>query len=116
MSPSLPAAKHRAAASAWDRTEDRIRDRPGRRWDRCTAARDVGLGRRVALKALPPLHDADTSRASGCGARRGGRDDFAPPRATVYALEEIDGRLFMASEYIEGHTLRTEMTAGRSPR
>ena len=32
--------------------------------------------------------------------------------ATVYALEEIDGNLFIASEYIEGHTLRSEIDSG----
>src|SRR5207253_971959 len=35
-----------------------------------------------------------------------------PSVATIYALEEIDGHLFIASEFVEGHTLRTEIERG----
>jgi predicted Ser/Thr protein kinase len=76
-------------------------------------ARDVRLGRRVALKALPPVHDADAGRRERL--RREARAAATishPAIATVYALEEIDGRLFIASEFIEGHTLRSEIDRG----
>ena len=40
-----------------------------------------------------------------------------PAIATVYALEEIGDQIFIASEYLEGRTLREELEAGPlSPR
>ncbi len=76
-------------------------------------ARDVRLGRRVALKALSPLHDADAAlRERLRREARAAATISHPAVATVYALEEIDGRLFIASEYIEGHTLRSEIDRG----
>ncbi len=76
-------------------------------------ARDVRLGRRVALKALPPV--LDTNLALRERLRREARAAATishPGVATVYALEEIDGRLFIASEYVEGHSLRSEIERG----
>ena len=76
-------------------------------------ARDVRLERRVALKALPRIHDADDTLRE-----RLRREAQAAAKishaaiATVYALEEVDGRLFIASEYIEGHSLRSEIERG----
>lgn len=76
-------------------------------------ARDVRLGRRVALKALPPVHDADAGlRERLRREARAAATISHPAVATVYALEEIDGRLFIASEFIEGHTLRSEIDRG----
>jgi hypothetical protein len=73
-------------------------------------ARDVRLDRRVALKALPPIHDADaTLRERLRREARAAATISHPAVATVYALEEIDGRLFMASELVEGRTLRSEI-------
>ena len=73
-------------------------------------AHDVRLGRRVALKALSTLHDSDAALQERL--RREARAAATishPAVATIYALEEIDGRLFIASEYIEGHSLRSEI-------
>lgn len=76
-------------------------------------ARDTRLDRRVALKALPPFDDGNPelrerlrreARAAATIAHRA--------VATVYALEEIDGRLFIASEFIDGGTLRQEIDRG----
>jgi hypothetical protein len=38
-----------------------------------------------------------------------------PGICTVYALEEIDGDLYIATEYIDGHTLGEEIRSGRRP-
>jgi hypothetical protein len=74
------------------------------------SARDVRLDRRVALKALPPIHDGDAAHRERL--RREARAAATishPAVATVYALEEIDGQLFIASEFVDGHTLRSEI-------
>jgi predicted Ser/Thr protein kinase len=79
-------------------------------------ARDLRLGRPVALKALPRLHDSDAALRERL--RREARAAATISHAavaTVYALEEIDGRLFIASEYIEGHSLRPEIERGPLP-
>jgi predicted Ser/Thr protein kinase len=76
-------------------------------------ARDLQLGRRVALKALSRLHDGNTSlRERMRREARAAATISHPAIATVYALEEIDGRLIIASEYIEGHSLRSEIERG----
>jgi hypothetical protein len=76
-------------------------------------ARDVRLGRRVALKALPAVHDADAAlRERLRREARAAATISHPAVATVYALEEIEGRLFIASEFIEGHPLRSEIERG----
>jgi serine/threonine protein kinase len=38
-----------------------------------------------------------------------------PGICTVYALEEFDGALFIATELVDGHTLRMEMASGALP-
>ena len=76
-------------------------------------ARDVRLGRRVALKALPPVHGEDAGlRERLRREARAAATVSHPAVATVYALEEIDGHLFIASEFIEGHPLRGEIERG----
>jgi len=74
------------------------------------SARDLRLDRRVALKALPHLHDDNAAQRERL--RREARAAATishPSVATVYALEEIDGQLFIASEFVDGHTLRSEI-------
>ena len=71
---------------------------------------DTRLQRPVAIKALPPAltHD-DQSRA------RLRREAMAagalshPCIATVFALEEFDGQLYVVQEYVPGRTLRATM-------
>ena len=79
-------------------------------------ARDTRLGRRVALKALPASVAANPelrerlkreARAAATISHRA--------VATVYALEEIDDQLFIASEYIAGRTLANEIASGPLP-
>lgn len=74
-------------------------------------ATDTRLGRDVALKALAPHLTSDPSHRERL--RREARAAAALTHSgicTVYALEEIDGQLFIASELIEGRTLRDEMS------
>src|SRR5205814_3979942 len=79
-------------------------------------ATDTTLGRRVALKALAPHLTGDASHRERL--RREARAAASLTHSgicTVYALEEIDGQLFIASELVDGHTLREEMASGGQP-
>jgi hypothetical protein len=79
-------------------------------------ARDERLGRTVALKALAPHLVRDAAQRERL--RREARAAAMlthPGICTVYALEEIDGDLYIATEYVDGHTLREEIVAGRQP-
>jgi len=76
-------------------------------------AQDERLGRVVALKALAPRFTDDEARRERL--RREARAVAAlshPGIATVYALEEIDGHVFIAGEFVPGHTLRVELEQG----
>ena len=73
-------------------------------------ALDTRLHRKVALKSVPPhlfrdpkMHARLKQEARAAAALS------HPSIATVYALEEIDGQLFIASEYLEGRNLRHEI-------
>jgi serine/threonine protein kinase len=77
-------------------------------------ATDARLGRTVALKALPP--DVTDSPAQRERLRREARAAAAlthPGICTVYALEELEGELFIATEYVDGRTLREEIAGER---
>jgi hypothetical protein len=77
-------------------------------------AEDTRLNRTVALKALSPLALGDPVRKERL--RREARAAAGlthPGIATVYALEDIDGALYIASEFVPGETLREEL--GRGP-
>jgi serine/threonine protein kinase len=80
------------------------------------AAEDQRLGRTVALKALPPEYTRDPVRRQRL--TREARTAAAlshPAIATVFALEEIDGELYIVSELVRGRTLREELSAGPLP-
>ncbi|CAN5656151.1 hypothetical protein BH18ACI5_BH18ACI5_05930 [soil metagenome] len=80
------------------------------------AAEDTRLGREVALKALTPEYTSDQARRERL--RREARAAASLSHtsiATVYALEEIDGELFIISELVRGHTLREEIRSGALP-
>jgi serine/threonine-protein kinase len=79
-------------------------------------ASDSRLGRLVALKAVAPEFSRDPQHRERL--RREARAAAGlthPGICTVYALEEVDDALFIASEYVDGRTLRDEITAGVRP-
>ena len=77
------------------------------------AAQDARLGRVVALKMLPPAYSRDpVARERLSREARAAAALSHPCIATVYALEEIDGDLFIASELVRGSTLRAVLGAG----
>jgi hypothetical protein len=77
-------------------------------------ADDQELGRKVALKALPPGLAANSElRERLRREARAAAHIRHPSIATVYSLREIDDHLFIVSEYVEGTTLRALLESGR---
>jgi serine/threonine-protein kinase len=77
------------------------------------AAEDARLGRVVALKMLPAAYSRDpVARERLSREARAAAALSHPGIATVYAFEEIDGDLFIASELVRGSTLREALGAG----
>jgi hypothetical protein len=77
------------------------------------AAEDARLGRVVALKMLPPAYSRDPlARERLSREARAAAALSHPCIATIYALEEIDGDLFIASELVRGSTLRAGLALG----
>ncbi len=79
-------------------------------------AKDVRLNRTVALKVLAPHALRDPLQRERL--RREARAAAAlahPGICTVFALEEIEGELFIATEFIDGRTLGDDMRAGYRP-
>ncbi len=77
-------------------------------------ARDTRLPRYVALKVLPEEYGEDVERV-----RRFKREAQAasalnhPNILTVHDIGESEGKLYLATEYIEGQTLRQRLMKGR---
>jgi serine/threonine-protein kinase len=79
-------------------------------------AEDSRLGRTVALKSLPRRFvDDETRRERLKREARAAASLTHPGIATVYALEDVDGETFIASEYVPGETLRDEISRGPLP-
>ncbi len=77
------------------------------------AAEDQRLGRVVALKMLPPSYSHDAvARERLAREARAAAALSHPSIATIYALEEIDGDLFISSELVHGDTLRRVVSGG----
>lgn len=76
-------------------------------------AEDTRLGRIVALKSVrPECAEDETRRARLRREARAAASLRHPSIATVYALEEIDDQLYVASEFVAGDTLRDELARG----
>jgi len=79
-------------------------------------ASDGRLGRTVALKALAPHLTRDQQQRERLRREAQAAAGLTHPGiCTVYALEEIDGELYIATEFVDGLTLREEMRSLRRP-
>jgi len=79
-------------------------------------AQDERLGRRVALKSLPAGAAMEPElRERLRREARAAATISHPAVAVVYALEEVGEQLFIASEYIQGETLRSLIAQGPLP-
>jgi hypothetical protein len=79
-------------------------------------AEDTRLGRMVALKAIPSAWTNDPERRERL--RHEARAAAAlshPGVAVIYALEDIDGHLYLSSEFVRGSSLRDELQHGPLP-
>ena len=77
-------------------------------------ARDVNLGRDVALKLLPPSLVADPGRRRRFVQEARAAATLEHPHvAAIYAIDEADGITFIAMELIRGETLAATLRAGR---
>jgi len=79
-------------------------------------ARDLKLGRDVALKLLPQelVGDPERRRRFDLEARAVATLKH-PNIITVYSVEEAEGSCFITMEYIEGSTLSSEIANGGMP-
>ena len=79
-------------------------------------AEDTRLGRSVALKAIPHAWTDDVDRRERL--RHEARAAAAlshPGVAVIYALEDLDGHLYLSSEFVRGANLREELQHGALP-
>jgi eukaryotic-like serine/threonine-protein kinase len=77
-------------------------------------ARDEKLGRKVALKLLPTYFTTDTNRLRRFQQEATTTSALNHPNiVTIYEVAEVDGIQFIATELIDGETLRHRLTQGR---
>ena len=74
---------------------------------------DARLQRVVAIKVLPSEFAADEKRKKRFMVEAQAASSLNHPNiCTIYEIDEVDGILFIAMEYIEGKTLSDEIAAG----
>ncbi|HEX6183590.1 MAG TPA: protein kinase [Pyrinomonadaceae bacterium] len=79
-------------------------------------AQDTRLGRRVALKLLPASFTRDRERARRFEQEARAASALNHPNIlTVYDIGDADGARYIATEYVEGSTLREHMRGGALP-
>jgi serine/threonine-protein kinase len=79
-------------------------------------ARDTKLGREVAIKTLPAALAGDKERLARFEREAKLLAALNHPHiATVHALDEHDGTLYVAMELVEGQTLEEKLKAGALP-
>ena len=77
---------------------------------------DTRLERPVAIKALPPEYaNDDRLRARLRREAMAAAALSHPGIATVFALEEVEGQVYLVHEYVPGRTLRATMAAEQGP-
>lgn len=76
-------------------------------------AKDLKLGREVAIKTVPPAFAEDSERLRRLeNEARAAASLNHPNIATLYSVEEIDGLLFITMEHIDGQPMRELITPG----
>jgi serine/threonine protein kinase len=80
-------------------------------------ARDTtGLGRKVAIKILPPEVAIDSERLRRFVQEAKAASSLNHPNIlTVHEIGEADSSRFIVTEYVEGQTLRQKMSRYRLP-
>jgi hypothetical protein len=77
-------------------------------------ATDTRLGRKVALKLLPDYLTDDESRIRRFRQEARAASALNHPNVlTIYEIEQAGGRYFIATEFVEGETLRQRLKGGR---
>ena len=76
-------------------------------------ALDHRLGRKVALKLLPSEFTQDQERLHRFAQEARAASSLNHPNIlTIHEIGEVDGRRFIASEYVDGEMLRTRIAGG----
>ena len=79
-------------------------------------AEDTKLGRQVAIKLLPDIFTADAERLARFEREARVLAAFEHPRiASIYGLEDFDGRKLLVMQVAEGETLAERIDAGPVP-
>jgi serine/threonine protein kinase/lipoprotein NlpI len=76
-------------------------------------AYDTRLGRRIALKLLPARFTADEERVRRFRQEARAASSLNHPNIiTIHDIGEVDGRHYMATEFVEGKTVRQLIASG----